>query len=147
MTATLRTIFENMIAEGYLLNYIVGTKEQMSSPDAVTFRFDMPRYRVDPQTKNRIYTLQYVVGQPSRQDTNDVQGMIEQLDYCERVNTLFIDKIMAYENEAGQQVFELLQEVDVREFADLRLLEHPTTGLFCEMRINNHTPISCIWKG
>jgi hypothetical protein len=53
---------------------------------------------------------------------------------------------MAYENEAGQQVFELLQEVDVREFADLRLLEHPTTGLFCEMRINNHTPINCTWK-
>ena len=146
MTATIRKVIESMIAEGYLLNYIIGTKEQMTNPDAVTFRFDMPRYRVEPHTKVRVYTLTYVVGQPSRQDTNDTQGMIEQLGYCEKVNTLFIDKIMAYQNDNGQQVFELLQDVDVREFADLRMLEHPTTGLFCEIRINNHSPIHCTWK-
>jgi hypothetical protein len=146
MTATIRTIIESMIAEGYLLNYIIGTREQMTSNDAVTFRFDIPKYRIDAHTKQRVYTLTYVVGQPSQQDSNDIEGMTAQIKYCDKVNILFIDKLMAYENEAGQQVFELLQEVDVKEFADLKMLEYPTTGLFCEIRINNHSPIHCTWK-
>jgi hypothetical protein len=146
MTTIIKDVIESMIEQGYLVNYIIGTKEQIGFPDATLMMFELPTYRLLQETKEREYTLKYAVSQPSTQQDNDVEKMNFQLQYCDKINVLFMDMFERWQNSEGQQLIQITERVDIREFADLTLLQHPATGLYCEMRFKLIAPIHCTWK-
>jgi hypothetical protein len=146
MTTIIKDVIESMIEQGYLVNYIIGTKEQIGFPDATLMMFELPTYRLLQETKEREYTLKYAVSQPSTQQDNDVEKMNFQLQYCDKINVLFMDMFERWQNSEGQQLIQITERVEIREFADLTLLQHPATGLYCEMRFKLIAPIHCTWK-
>jgi hypothetical protein len=146
MTTIIKDVIESMIEQGYLVNYIIGTKEQIGFPDATVMMFELPTYRLLQETKEREYTLKYAVSQPSTQQDNDVEKMNFQLQYCDKINVLFMDMFERWQNSEGQQLIQITERVEIREFADLTLLQHPATGLYCEMRFKLIAPIHCTWK-
>jgi glutaredoxin-related protein len=146
MTTIIKDVIESMIEQGYLVNYIIGTKEQIGFPDATVMMFELPTYRLAPDHRVKEYDLTYVISQPSTQQSNDIQTASEQIRYCEKINNLFLDKMMAWQNEHGQQLVQVLENINVREFMDFTVLQHPATGLYCTMKILVMTDVHCTWK-
>ena len=146
MLELIRDVVQDVIEAGYLANYVYGTKEQTTAEDAVLFRFDIPIYTLNPDTKLRDYTLKYIVSQPSQQNENDFVLTSKKIEYCEKVNQCFMDKLLAWENDDGQQLIEVTELIRVTPFADLTILQHPATGVLVEMRLTELAPIHCIWK-
>ena len=146
MIEIIRQVIEAVIENGYICNYIIGSREQISRDDAITFRFEMPRYRESKPDGSREYTLRYVVALPSDQESNDVQQMAAQLIHCDKINSLFMEKLQQWTNDNNQQLIQIPDKIDIREFADLEILGHPATGLLVEMRYNLLLPVECLWK-
>jgi len=148
MLKILRSIFKEIISEGFTCNFIIGTKEQITSEqaDIPLFMFSVPRYRQDLLNFDKTVSFEYVIGYNSEQNSNDFESSHTQLNNAEVLHNLFIIKLLAYRDDNGVPIFQTMEQADVTPFLDLRLQEHPTTGLAVKVNVKQIATTHCVWQ-
>ena len=144
MIRILNEILEDLRSDGESVNGKYGHRYILadnSDSDAITFNFDMLTYTTDFETFDRIYTVFYVVG--TEKLNKDVALKIEAVEYLEKINQTFLNKLRMYENESGSQILEIMTNPNVRTFFDYKLFDKPTSGLAVNLTIKMQTTESC----
>jgi hypothetical protein len=148
MLTILRNIINQVNSEGFNCNLVIGHREVIAQyqADKPLFYFEMPTVTFDSETNETIYSLKYVLGINSEQNGNDVDWTFNRIFSLIKLNKLFMSKLKKYENENGQQLFIPEGVASIRTFADLQLLQHPTTGIFVELRFKALSNNFCEWQ-
>jgi hypothetical protein len=148
MLTILRNIINQVNSEGFNCNLVIGHREVIAQyqADKPLFYFEMPTMTFDSETNDTIYSLKYVLGINSEQNGNETDSTFEQIKSVLIINKLFMYKLRTHQNSEGQQLFIPEGVANIRTFADLQLLQHPTTGIFVELRFKALSNNFCEWQ-
>ncbi len=141
MTRNIRRILHDVIKEmqldGYPISARVGDKQinsKVANVDSWEFIFEVKKSKKLQEDKRRDVFLFMIIAFPSTQDSEDVELYLEKWEYCDELETHFINALYNYEHE-DVKLIENISDLDTVEFEDLPMFEKPLTGIKTEMTI------------
>jgi hypothetical protein len=148
MIQIIKKCFENLQLKGFDFDYIIGSNEQLSFQQAykAMFYFGFLNYELDAKTKQKLYTIDYVLALETNQNTNDIDSLISIINNITLLNEAFIDELRKYKTDLNSQILEFdTTDLRVEEFYDMHA-ENPTTGIKVNLRIKKIATNKCEWK-